>query len=133
MSRSIQLDQGTAGFTLIEALVALAIVAISLSSIGMLIATTVRGTRTIDHQLNAVETTRGILAALPDRDQLAFGTMSGERADHHWRIDVSPFDAASAVPSQATKWVPLSVVVTVRSPGGGTLRIETIRLRPGAG
>ena len=56
----------TAGFTIIEVLVALAVVAISLSSIGMLMATTVRGTaRSIERQLTELETTRGILAALP--------------------------------------------------------------------
>jgi general secretion pathway protein I len=109
-------------------LVALAVVAISLSSIGMLIATTVRGTRSIERQLTELETTRGILAALPDRDQLALGSLSGERADHSWRIDVLPYAATNVDSQQATTWVPQSIVVTVRSPGGGMMRIDTVRL-----
>jgi general secretion pathway protein I len=133
LSRSTQPEYGTAGFTIIEVLVALAVVAISLSSIGMLIATTVRGTRSIDRQLTELETTRGILAALPDRDQLALGSLSGERAAHSWRIDVLPYAATNVDPQQATPWVPQSIAVTVRSPNGGTMRIDTIRLHRRAG
>ena len=44
-------SDGAAGFTLIEALVALAIVAAVLASIGAVIATTVKGTRSIDQRL----------------------------------------------------------------------------------
>ena len=44
-------SNGAAGFTLIEALVALAIVATVLGSIGAVIATTVKGTRGIDQRL----------------------------------------------------------------------------------
>ena len=39
---------GEAGFTLIEVLVALAVLAVALAAIGSLMATTVRGTRSID-------------------------------------------------------------------------------------
>src|SRR5690242_18085434 len=95
LSRST-LHNATAGFTIIEVLIALAVVAISLSSIGMLIATTARGTRSIERQLAELETTQSILAALPDRDQLALGSFSGERAEHHWRIDVAPMNEIGA-------------------------------------
>lgn len=128
MCRSIPPKCDTAGFTLIEVLVALAVVAISLSSIGMLIATTARGTRSIERRLTLLETTRAIVAALPDRDQLALGNFSGGLADHRWRIDVLPFNATNVDPQQAPKWVPLSVVVTVRSPDGAMLQINTLRL-----
>jgi general secretion pathway protein I len=128
LSRSTQPD-GRAGFTIIEVLIALAIVAISLSSIGMLIATTVRGTRSIERQVAELETLRSILAALPDRDQLAMGSFAGERADHRWRIDVLPFAAGDLDAQGATSWVPQSVVVTVQSPGGGAIEVDTVRLR----
>jgi general secretion pathway protein I len=130
LSRSTQ-HNGTAGFTIIEVLVALAIVAISLSSIGLLIATTVRGTRAIERQVAELETLRSILAALPDRDQLAVGSLSGQRADHRWRIDVLPFAELDA--QRATAWLPQSVVVTVLSPGGGAMQVETVRLRRSTG
>jgi general secretion pathway protein I len=114
-------------------LIALAIVAISLSSIGMLIATSVRGTRLIERQVAELETLRSILAALPDRDQLAVGSLSGQRADQRWRIDVLPFVTSELDAQSATTWVPQSVVMTVQSPGGGAMQIETIRLRQRTG
>ncbi len=133
MSRSIPPRRATVGFTLIEVLVALAIVAISLSSIGMLIATTVHGTRSIERRLTQLETTRAITTALPERDQLVLGSFSGKLADDRWRVDVLPFTATNVDPQQATKWVPQSVVVTVRSPDGAMLQLNTIRLHRRAG
>jgi general secretion pathway protein I len=67
-----------AGFTLIEVLVALAVVAVSLTAIGSLVATNVRGTRALDQRLALVETTRAILTGLPDHEQIAPGSLSGE-------------------------------------------------------
>ncbi len=79
-----------AGFTLIEALVALAIVAAVLGSIGAVIATTVKGTRSIDQRVALAGTAGALLAALPARNLLKPGRQSGETAGHRWRIDVSP-------------------------------------------
>ena len=128
MSRSIPLRRTIHGFTLIEALVALAIVASGLTAIGMLIATTARGVRSIERKLILVETTRAIVAALPDRDQLVIGSFSGQHAGQDWRIDVSPLIAPDAEPVRGAQWLPQAVVVTVRSPQGGMLQIHTVRL-----
>ena len=66
------------GFTLIEALVALAIVAVVLSSIGAVIATTVKGTRSIDQRLALTGAAETLLAELPARGLLKPGRQSGE-------------------------------------------------------
>ncbi len=92
MSRKSCSD-GIAGFTLIEALVALAIVAAVLGTIGSVIATTVKGTRSIDQRLALSGTAETLLAALPVRSLLKPGRQSGETAGHRWRIDVSPVKA----------------------------------------
>src|SRR5262249_54979947 len=76
------------GFTLIEVLVALSVVAISLAAIGSLIAVTTRGARAVGLHLTLVETARSIITGLPDRDQLELGNLSGESASHRWRVDV---------------------------------------------
>jgi len=125
--RAIAHSRATDGFTLIEVLIALAIVAVSLSAIGAVIATSVRGVRSIERRLSQIEIARGIAAALPDRDQLLVGSLQGEIAAHRWRIDTSPFIANFPAPP-STLWVPQAVVVTVRSPSGGALQIETVRL-----
>jgi general secretion pathway protein I len=133
LSRSIPSRRGTAGFTLIEALVALAVVATALSAIGTVIATTVRGIRAIERKLILVETTRAVVTALPDRDQLAVGSFSGQRAEQDWRIDVTPFFPGNGDNQRLTKWVPQTVAVTVRSPEGAAIQIHTIRLYQRAG
>ncbi len=94
----------------------------------MLIATTVRGTHSIERRLTRLETTRAVAAALPDRDQLVLGNFAGGLADHRWRIDVLPFTATNIDQWQATKWVARSIVITVRSPDGAMLQLNTLRL-----
>jgi len=133
LSRSIPRRRLTAGFTLLEVLVALVVVTVSLSSIGMLIASTVRSTRSIERQMIRLATTQAVLAALPDRDQLMLGNFSGELANHRWRVDVLPFNAPNGAAQQSRKWLPQLVVVQVRSPEGALTQISTIRLHSRAG
>ena len=117
------------GFTLIEVLVALAVVAISLAAIGSLIAVTTRGARAVGLHLTLIETARSIITGLPDRDQLEFGNLSGESAGHRWRLDVLPFYADFVDPQAPTVWMPQTVVVRVQSPSGKVLQVNTVRLR----
>jgi general secretion pathway protein I len=125
--------RNAAGFTLIEVLVALAVVAVSLTAIGALVATNARGTRALDQRLALVETTRAILTGLPDREQIAPGSVSGEYNYHRWQVDTLPFAADFIDPNRPTPWTPETIVVRVRSPGGQVLRIDTVRLRRGQG
>jgi general secretion pathway protein I len=121
-----------AGFTLIEVLVALSVVAVSLAAIGSLIATTVRGVRTLDRRVALVETTRAVMSGLPGRDELASGNMSGALAGHRWRVDVSPIIVEEVDPSGAGPWTPYSVVVRVQGASGSLLQVNTVRLRRNA-
>ncbi|HEV7879920.1 prepilin-type N-terminal cleavage/methylation domain-containing protein [Bradyrhizobium sp.] len=124
-------SNGVAGFTLIEALVALAIVAAVLGSIGTVIATTVKGTRGIDQRLALGGTAETLLAALPSRTLLKPGRQSGELAGHRWRIDVSPMNVAVATDAPQTgRFVPLAVAVRLQSPGGPAMQVTTVRLVP---
>ena len=119
----------TNGFTLIEVLVALSVVAISLAAIGSLIAVTTRGARAVGLHLTLIETARSIITGLPDRDQLDLGNFSGESAGHRWRVDVLPFLADFVDPQQPTIWIPQTVAVRVQSPSGKILQVSTVRLR----
>jgi general secretion pathway protein I len=121
--------RAVAGFTLIEVVVALALVAVALTAIASLIATTIRATRSLDQHLSLAETARAIEAALPGRDDLKVGTSAGEMAGHRWRIDVQPFTARFVDPRLPSPWLPQTVVITVQAPGGPLLQMTTVRLQ----
>jgi general secretion pathway protein I len=127
-------SNGARGFTLIEALVALAIVAAVLGSIGAVIATTVRGTRGIDQRLALGGTAETLLAALPARTLLKPGRQSGETAGHRWRVDVSPMNVAVSTDAPLTqRFVPLAVSLRLQAPGGPAMQVTTVRLVPKVG
>lgn len=122
-----------AAFTMIEALVALSVIAISLAAIGSLVASNVQSTRRVDGRLSVVETARAVLTGLPDRGSLALGDFSGDMGENHWRVDVLPFRAnfvGPLRPGWVPQWIPQAVVIRVRSPTGQELRLDTVRLKP---
>lgn len=125
-------SDGEKGFTLIEALVALAIIAAVLSSIGAVIATTVKGSRSIDQRLALTGAAETLLAALPERKLLKPGRQSGEIAGHRWRIDVAPLNAAAQQVPETSPFVPLVVTMVLQAPGGLAISITTVRLVPKA-
>jgi general secretion pathway protein I len=114
---------------LIEVLVALAVVAASLAAIGSLVAVAMRGTQGIERRVAFRETLRSIVTSLSDRRRLAAGGTTGNAAGYDWRMDVTPYFSNLVDPRAATPWQPQTVVITVRSPSGQILRVETIRLR----
>jgi general secretion pathway protein I len=124
-------SDGVAGFSLIEALVALAIVAVVLSSIAAVIATTVKGTRSIDQHLALTGAAETLLAELPARNLLKPGRQSGELAGYRWRIEVSPLSSAAAgdVPPNP-RLVPLAVNIRLQAPDGPAIQLTTVRLAP---
>jgi general secretion pathway protein I len=118
----------SAGFTIIEVLVALAVVASGLAAIATLIGTSHRGARALEQHIALVETARAIVAGLPGRADLTLGEFTGEAGGHRWRVDVLPSSTERPAGAPPGRWEPRRVVVTVRSPSGAVLRINTIRL-----
>jgi general secretion pathway protein I len=121
--------KSSAGFTLIEVLVALAVIAASLSAIGALVAVSMRGAQSIGQRLAFRETLRALVTSLPDRRDLDAGTATGVSAGYRWRLDIVPFVATFVDPQAPAPWQPEAIVITVRSPSGQQLQINTIRLR----
>jgi general secretion pathway protein I len=123
-----QSDDGTRGFTLLEVVVAIAIVAVALGAIGSLVSSSSRGTRLLEQRVALAETSRAILGDLSIQDAAKIGTSVGATGGQSWRVDVSPFVVPSTGEPRG-KWVPLMVVLRVQSPGGSTLQVNTVRLR----
>jgi hypothetical protein len=83
--------------------------------------------------LLATEASRAILTGLMSRRDLEANSMAGETSGFRWRLDVAPYTGSpvNRAPSQSG-WQPLAMVLTVRSSGGRTIRINTVRLRRSA-
>ncbi len=130
----LSLGAAAGGFTLIEALVALAIVAICLSAIGALMGTNIRAVRQIDQRLALVSVLRKVETAMPDRSKLADKDLSGEIAGHVWSVSASPFlDAPPPATKERPPWRPETIVIQVRGPSGSTVAVKTLRLIPSVG
>jgi len=122
-----------AGFTLIEVLVALAVISISLPVVGSLLATNIKGTLTVENRSRLLAAYRTLEASTFDRTSLSPGRRTGEVDAIAWSMEVSPLGEDETGPRGNGTWVPRAIVTTLRAPSGETLRIETIRLgRAGA-
>ena len=118
-----------AGFTLIEALVALAIVAVSVVAIGALMGSTTRGSRQLEQHVALVQAAYNALwLAFPSRPPPASSTQSGESIEHLWSAATEPFAIDLGAPTGDVVWVPQKVMLRVRSSSGATIDLETVRL-----
>ena len=134
--------RGNAGFTLIEVLVAIAVLAVVLGAIGAVVGNTVRAIRSVDRRLPLLETAQSLIASLPTRNALQPGTQTGTSGEFRWRIDAvllnrnAPDSAAAALSTAATgtppkvNWVPLAITVRVQGSEGPPVRLDTVRLIP---
>jgi general secretion pathway protein I len=124
-------DDDEAGFTIIEVLIALALVAVSLVAIGSLMATNARGVRSLEQHVALMQTARTVMTTgIPPRADLNPGTSSGQTENYRWTVDVSPLGGGWTVPDADIPWVPELVRVRVKSPTGAISDIRTVRLMP---
>ena len=125
-------DRPDAGFTILEVLVALAVVAVSIVAIGSVMSTNSRGVTALENHIALVETAQTVLAtAIPLRKELAPGTQGGELRNYRWQVDVSPI-GGDWEPTNDSKvgWTPELVKIHVRSPTGAQIDLSTVRLMP---
>lgn len=126
-------EHGNAGFTIIEVLVALALVAVSVVAIQSVMATSEKGVRKLEQHVALEQMARSVMSAnLPQRRELTEGQTSGEASDYRWSIDIRPLGGEWALPSDDTQtaWQPELVRIVVKSSTGATSDIRTIRLIP---
>ena len=121
-------NKDSSGFTLVEVLVALAVMASTLAAIGSLMNATLRSGVHLERHFAEVETAQQIIAGLPGPDELRDGSSSGEMAGHVWRLDATPYRANLAHPSTPADWIPERIVLTVRGPNDALLKLDMIRL-----
>ncbi|WP_312015196.1 hypothetical protein [Bradyrhizobium lablabi] len=118
-----------AGFTIVEVLVALAVVAVSIVAIGAVMAGNTRGVRTLEQHVALMQAVRTLMTVgIPPRAELRPGTTTGQAEGYRWVIDVAPLGNGWAVSDTKTDWTPELVRIRVRSPGGTMSDIRTVRL-----
>jgi len=122
--------RGSAGFTLIEVLVAISVLAVVLGAIGAVVGNTVRTIRSVDRRLPLLETAQSLIASLPTRDALQPGTQSGTSGEFRWRIDAVLLNRNVPDDAKAAKWMPLAITVRVQGSEGPPVRLDTVRLIP---
>jgi general secretion pathway protein I len=126
-------DGPTAGFTILEVLIALAVVAVSIVAIGSVMSTNVRGVRSLEQHVTMIQATRAVMATeISSHAKIGFGTWSGRTSDHQWRIDISPMGKEWGAASKDVDWIPALVRVQVRSPSGAVTDLRTVRLVQGS-
>jgi general secretion pathway protein I len=126
------IDGHEAGFTIIEVLVALAIVAVSILAIGSVMSTNLRGVRVMEQHVTLMETARAVMAVeVPPHARIGFGSLSGKTNDLPWRIDVSPLGEEWNAAGAGAAWIPALVRIQVRAPSGAVSDLKTVRLVQG--
>jgi general secretion pathway protein I len=125
----VSIDSRDAGFTIIEVLIALAVVAVSLLAIGSVMSTNLRGVRSLEQHVTLMQTARAVMIGeLPASAELGFGALSGQVNDYRWRIDVGPLGEDWDVKGADAAWRPALVRSQVRSPSGAVSDLKTVRL-----
>jgi general secretion pathway protein I len=122
--------RGSAGFTLIEVLIAIAVLAVVLGAVGAVVGNTVRTIRSVDRRLPLLETAQSLIASLPTRDALQPGTQTGTSGEFRWRIDAVLLNRNVPDDAKEAKWMPLAITVRVQGGEGPPLRLDTVRLIP---
>jgi general secretion pathway protein I len=124
-----RIDGRQAGFTIIEVLVALAVVAFCIVSIGSVMSTNARGVRSLEQHVALMQIARSVMAmGIPPRAELGPGVLSGELNNHRWQIDIGPLAGDWVVPNADVAWIPQLVKIQVQSPAGGAFELRTVRL-----
>jgi general secretion pathway protein I len=128
-ARHQPIDRLEAGFTILEVLIALAVVAVSIVAIGSVMSTNARGVRVLENHVALMQTAQTVLAtAIPPRQQLVPGSRFGQLHDFRWQVDVGPVGGDWDPGDADIAWIPELVTIRVRSASGATVDLKTVRL-----
>ena len=129
-SRSSRADNGDrrAGFTLIEALVAVTLVLAFAAALGPYMFQARRIMADAEGRVAAQVLLRTLLDAPFDRAGLANVSREGDTGGLRWRIATEPMIIAAAGPRDRPRWTAFRVVVSVAWGSRQMITAETVRL-----
>ena len=121
----------TGGFTLLEVLVAMVILAVALVSLIQAFSTGLRGLGTAQANSFLVTQARSTLETVGSLTPLEDGSQSGEFDDGTlWSVEIQPYDAEDAADFEILNVTPYEVEVTVTSKSGRRITLQSLRLGP---
>lgn len=120
-------DRAASGFTLVEALVALALILAFAAVIGPLMFQARAIAGNADRRVAAHVLLRSLIDAPFDRRKVGQGS-EGESGGLQWRIAGEPAYVALLPPGQRDAWMPFRVSLTVSWGPGQAVSAETLRL-----
>ena len=98
-------------------------------AIGSVMSTNSRGVRLLEEHLALTQTAHTVMAtAIPKRNELGRGRLSGELSQYRWQIDIGPVGGEWEANDDRVSWIPELIKIRVRSPRGATVDLETVRL-----
>lgn len=122
-------DHGQAGFSLLEALVALALILAFAAVLGPHLSQARRIMAQADGRVAAQVLLRSLLDAPFDRTRLVNNSLDGETAGLRWRVVSKPLVAAAPGAPNRANWQPFRVMASVAWGSDQVITAETIRLR----
>src|SRR2546430_2308561 len=120
--------KGQAGFTLLEALVALALVLAFAAVLGPHLSQARRIMNHAEGRVAAQVLLRSLLDAPFDRSGLANTSRKGEANELRWRIAAEPLLVAAPDAPDQPRWLPYRVTASVAWGSDQVITAETIRL-----
>src|SRR6266536_2901417 len=127
-SRSSPREGRRAGFTLLEALVALALVLAFAAALGPYLFQARRIMVNAEGRVAAQILLRSLLAAPFDRRSLANAARDGETAGLRWRIVTQPMAIDGMSTAERPSWLAYRVIASVSWGPGQVVSAETVRL-----
>lgn len=132
-SRSPRDGRGQAGFSLLEALVSLAVVLAFAGVLGPHLSQARRIMAHADGRVAAQVLLRSLLDAPFDRSSVADLSRDGETAGLRWRVASEPVAAAAPRAADRLNWQAYRVMASVMWGSDQVITAETIRLRRAPG
>lgn len=116
------------GFTLLEALIALVILALSLSTLMSSYSTGLRGVATLDDRVRARLLAQTLLEELSHDRTLRPGTQSGRFDQFAWTLSTAPYEDMATPPSPEHPWAIYQMTLMVSWSRGRQLELQTLRI-----